>query len=233
MAQLQTPFNAEQYNPAQGAGQMPLGRHPVVITESSVKANKNNDGGFVELLVSIIDGPAQGQTGAYRLNIYHANPQTVDIANRQLSALCHVTGQMQIQDTAQLHGHPFVVEVTNQKLSSEQMQKQAQGEQVTPYTQISKVFYIDGREPGKEGQAPAQAQTQPPAQQPAPVQQQAPAQPAAAWGAQPAPAAQPAGAAPAWGAQPAQTAQPATTAPAWQQGGAGAVNGATKPAWGR
>jgi len=253
MAQLQQTFDANGVNPTQGAGQLPLGRHPVVIGESNVKANRDNTGGFAEFILSIIDGPNAGQTGAYRLNLYHANPQTVDIAQRQLSALCHVTGQLQIQDTAQLHNHPFMVEVTNQKLSPEQQARVNAGEQVTPYTQVSKVFYIDGREPGKENQAPAQAQTQQhqPQQQaapagygaapaigaPIPIAAFAPAAaPAAAWAAPgqqpaaaaPAPAPAPAAAAPAW-----QTAAPAAApAAAWAQGAGAAAPAGGKPAWG-
>lgn len=204
--QLITPFNAQQYDPSQGGGSLPVGRHPVVIASSEVKPNKNNDGGYLQLDLKIIDGPQTGVTGAYRLNLYHTSQQTVEIAHRQLSAVCHVTGVFQVTDSSQLHNIPFIVEVAPQKNDPQ-------------YTEVKKVFDMNGNEPGKAGAPAAAAQPQ--------AQAQA-AQPQAAWGSQPqvppaavqqAPAQT--AAAPAWGQPPAQEQAPAqTAAPAWQQSGA-------------
>ena len=235
MAQLLQAFNAQQYDPTQGGGNLPVGRHPSIIESSEVKANKANDGGYLQLNVKLIDGPQTGTTGAYRLNLYHSNPQTAEIAHRQLSAICHCVGVFNVQDSGQLHNIPFIIEVGLQK-GEEAAQK--------GYTEVKKVFDINGNEPGKAGQgAPAaQPQQQPqgggawggqPAQQPA-------AQPqgnAPAWGggqpAQQQPQGAPAGNAPAWGQQPAQqpaAQQPAQQAGGWQQGGAAPAGGAP---WGQ
>ncbi len=217
MAQLIQAFNAQQYDPTQGGGSLPVGRHPVIIESSEVKANKANDGGYLQLNLKLIDGPQMGTTGAYRLNLYHSNPQTAEIAHRQLSAICHVIGVFNVQDSQQLHNIPFIVEVGLQK-GEEAAQK--------GYTEVKKVFDINGNEPGKAGQgaAPAQPQAQ------GGFGQQQPQQPAQQ------PAAQPQGNAPAWGGgQPAQQ-QPqgaqAGNAPAWgqQQGGAAPAGGAP---WGQ
>jgi hypothetical protein len=233
MAQLLQAFNAQQFDPTQGGGSLPVGRHPVIIESSEVKANKANDGGYLQLNLKLIDGPQTGTTGAYRLNLYHSNPQTAEIAHRQLSAICHVIGVFNVQDSQQLHNIPFIVEVGLQK-GEEAAQK--------GYTEVKKVFDMNGNEPGKAGQgaAPAQPQQQQPqggawgqqpAQQPAAQQPAAPAwgggqpaqqpqqpqqQPAAAWGQQPQqqPAQQPA--APAWGQQPQGNAAPQGGAP-WGQ----------------
>ena len=216
MAQLLQAFNAQQFDPTQGGGSLPVGRHPVIIESSEVKANKANDGGYLQLNVKLIDGPQMGTTGAYRLNLYHSNPQTAEIAHRQLSAICHVVGVFNVQDSAQLHNIPFIIEVGLQK-GEEAAQK--------GYTEVKKVFDINGNEPGKAGQGAAQAQPQgqggfgqqQPAQQPQQPAQQPAAQPAAAWGQQPQqPAQQPA-------------AQPGA---AWgqQQGGAAPAGGAP---WGQ
>ena len=237
MAQLLQAFNAQQYDPTQGGGSLPVGRHPVIIESSEVKANKANDGGYLQLNVKLIDGPQTGTTGAYRLNLYHSNPQTAEIAHRQLSAICHCVGVFNVQDSSQLHNIPFIIEVGLQK-GEEAAQK--------GYTEVKKVFDINGNEPGKAGQgAPAaQPQQQPAAQgggawggQPA---QQPAAQPqgnAPAWGggqpAQQQPQGAPAGNAPAWGQQPAQqpaAQQPAQQAGGWQQGGAAPAGGAP---WGQ
>ena len=235
MAQLIQAFNAQQYDPTQGGGSLPVGRHPVIIESSEVKANKANDGGYLQLNLKLIDGPQMGTTGAYRLNLYHSNPQTAEIAHRQLSAICHVIGVFNVQDSQQLHNIPFIAEVGLQK-GEEAAQK--------GYTEVKKVFDINGNEPGKAGQgAPAaQPQQQPAAQggfgQQQPAQQpQQPQGNAPAWGggqpAQQQPQGAPAGNAPAWGQQPAQqpaAQQPAQQAGGWQQGGAAPAGGAP---WGQ
>lgn len=233
--QLIQAFDAQQYDPTQGVGSLPIGKHPVIVESSEVKANKANDGGYLQLNLRIIDGPQQGTTGAYRLNLYHSNQQTVEIAHRQLSAICHVIGVFQVTDSSQLHNLPFLIEVGPQKNDPQ-------------YTEVKKVFDMNGNEPGKAGAgAPAaQPQQQQPQGQPngawggAPQgqpqqpaggaawggQQQPAQQPAqqpqggAAWGGQPAQNPAPQGGQPAWGGQPAQ--QPAQQQPqggGWQQGG--------------
>lgn len=219
MAQLIQAFNAQQYDPSQSVGGLPVGKHPVVVESSEVKANAKNDGGYLQLNLKIIDGPAAGTTGAYRLNLYHSSQQTVEIAHRQLSAVCHVVGVFNVQDSAQLHNIPFMVEVGLQK-GEEAAQK--------GYTEVKRVFDVHGNEPGKagQGQAPAQPQqgfAQQPAQQPAH---------APAWGQAPAQQPAPAQGAPAWGQAPQQPQQPAQAPAAggWQQGAAPAGG---NPPWGQ
>lgn len=138
MAKLITPFNAHDFNPEQSAGQLPIGKHPVVIESSEVKANKANDGGYLQLNLKVIEGPNAGVTGPYRLNLYHSDQTTCDIANRQLSAVCHVTGVFNIDDSSALHNIPFIVEVSPQTKDPK-------------YTQVTKVFDINGNEPSKGG----------------------------------------------------------------------------------
>ena len=162
MAQLIQPFNANNFDPTQRVDGLPIGKHPVIIQSSDVKATKANDGGYLQLDLLIIDGPQKGTVGAYRINLYNASQQAVDIANRQMSAISHVTGVFMIQDTAQLHNIPFVVEVGPQKNDPQ-------------YTEVKKVYDIHGNEPGKApaggGAAQPQGggfgqQQQPPQQQP-------------------------------------------------------------------
>lgn len=154
MAQLIQPFNPNQVDPTQSTGGFPIGRHKFVIVDSEVKATKANDGGFLEFTLKIIEGPNANITGPYRLNLYNANSTTCQIAQQQLSALCHVTNQFQLGPdgtrTEVLHNIPFFGEVAPQKKNPE-------------YTEIRKVFDINGNEPGKKGQS--QPQQQQPQQQ--------------------------------------------------------------------
>lgn len=228
MAQLQAPFNAQQFDPTQGGSfkQLPVGKHPVVIVASEIKPTADNSGGMIVYQLQVIDGPAKGAEGPYRVNLYNASDKARSIAESQQAALCYVTGVFLIQDTAQLHNIPFVVEVKEQALTLQQVEKKNAGETVTPFTQVVKVYDIQGNEPkGGAAQAPAQHQQQAP-QQP-PVQQQAPAPAAGGW----APQAPQQPAAGAWGGG-GQVQHPAPAAPAaggWAQGGSVATG---KPAWG-
>lgn len=227
-------FDATQHQPATvGAGQLPVSDkngHLVVITEAEMKAAKSGNGqnGFLELTLEVIDGAAKGSTGAYRLNLFHDNPQTVDIANRQLSAVCHVTGVYRV-DVASLpafYNLPFRAVVG--------MQKKQKADD-PDYTEVKGVLHADGSQPGKGtpanqgGNAPGASAPGPgfavqggvpmPASAPASATA-APANGQPAWGGgQPAPAANqappanqaPATGQPAWGQNPA----PANNAPAW------------------
>lgn len=200
--QLLQAFDATTISPEQGAAQLPLGKHPVIISGSEVKATKANNGGLLELDLQIIDGLNKGQSGAYRLNLYNTNPQAAEIAQKQLSAVCHVTGVFKVTDSSQLHNIPFLIEVGYQK--GENPAAGGKG-----YTEVKRVFDINGNEPGKKAENPA-------------PWQQAPSAPAAA---------------PGW-APPAQAASPAASfpppsAPAsapWQQSPAAPAG--NKPPWG-
>lgn len=220
-------FNAALVKPEQGSSALPLGKYPVVITASDVKPTKGGDGFFVEVTLEIIDGEHKGQSGAMRFNLYNNNDTTRKIAEAQLSAVCHVIGQLDpFEDTNALHGRPFVVEVANQKLTQDQEREKSEGKTVTPYTEVKKVFDMAGNLPGQSGGGQPQQQ-----------QQQAPANNAWAGGnaqQQQAPAQQQQAPQQQWGGQ-----QQQQQAPQQQQQGNNTQWGtnnnqqAAKPAWGK
>lgn len=206
MAILPKPFNAYEVDPASVSAQLPVSDakgHLCIINASEFKPSKNNpNNGYLELTLECVDGQAKGQTGAWRLNLFHENPQTTDIANRQLSALCHVTGQMQINDSSQLHNIPFRAIVGLQK-------KQKADD--PDYTEVKGVLDVNGEKPGHK---PAPQQQAPNfAQQPAQPQgnfQQQPQSAAPAWAPQAQPPQQQV---PGWAPQ--QQASPAPSAAPW------------------
>lgn len=105
MAQLN--FNAQDVAPAETFEPVPTNWYPVCITESAMKATKNNTGAYLELKLQIQDGDYAKRVAFARLNLQNANPVAVEIAQRQLSAICHATGVMQVADSTMLHGIPF------------------------------------------------------------------------------------------------------------------------------
>lgn len=149
MKQLPQPFNPMQYDPTQSGSQLPVGRHKVEIFDGEVDANKSGNGGLLRLNLKITEGQFAGVTGSDNLNLYHTgSAQAVEIAHKRLAAYCHVTQQFQLgpngTDFTVLFNKPFWIEVVPQKEKPE-------------YTEIKKLFDLNGNEPGK---APAQGQQQ-------------------------------------------------------------------------
>lgn len=206
--QFQQVFDANTVEPASFSPPPPLADYHVRIIESEAKPTKDNTGGYLSLTLEILDpGPYQGRKIPYNLNLFHANPQTIEIAYRQLSAVCHVTKTFQIQDSRQLHGIPFIANIGPQANNPQ-------------YANVFGVKDINGALPGKAGQAAPAAF--PVAAAPAPT-----AAPPA-WG-PPAPMAPPAAAPVAprvWGQPEASQPPPAAPAPAW-----GPPAAAAPPAW--
>ena len=213
-------FDARSVNPDQRPEPLPLDWYPVIITDSEVKETKDQTGMYLSLTLRIIPPhPKANREQQYNLNLKNNNQQTVDIAYRQLSAICHVVGVLQLQDTRQLHNIPFQAKIGPQTNDPS-------------YGEVKAVRDFQGNDPGKQG-APA------PYAQPAPVAQPAqsvwgntaPQQPPPAYGAPPANPTQ--APPPAWGAPalgPAAPIQPAAFAPASSPAPPAAFPGAPPPA---
>lgn len=168
-------FNASQVQPNVRPEPIPTGQYPVVIVRTEEKPTKAGTGSYIEIEMQVQAGEFAGRKVYDRLNIRNPNQQAVDIAYSTLSAICHVTGRIHIQDTAQLHGVPFIAVV----------KKIPRNDQPTEMTnEIAGYKDINGNDPGFAGtvaQPQAQPQwaqqiQQPPAPAPAPA---APVQPAA------------------------------------------------------
>jgi hypothetical protein len=159
MSQLMHAFNPMDHDPKQGGAGWPLGKHPVIITGSEIKATSDNQNGRLVFKLQVIDGPNKGHTGEYGLNLYHQSADASRIAHNQLSALCHVLQTFQLgqngQDLTVLYNKPFVVEVDYQKGHAPGSSDTAKG-----YTEIRKVYDMAGNEPGKNGSAQQSSQPQ-------------------------------------------------------------------------
>lgn len=176
MAMLPQVFDPRSVEPSKGApsGNLPVSSkdgHVVVIARSEIKQTQDKNGTFVEFTLRIVDGPEAGAEGPYRLNIGNDNPQTVQIAWRQMSGLCHVLqnadgsiGHLQaVQDMDVLNNKKFRVIVDFQK-SKEAHEK--------GYTEVKEVRDVYGNLAG-ESKSPVQ---QAPQQWPAQPMQSPPAQ---------------------------------------------------------
>ncbi|QWY83392.1 protein of unknown function DUF669 [Rhizobium phage RHph_X3_2] len=135
-------FNANQVQPNVALEAIPSGNYPVMITASTKKPTQKGDGAYIELEQTIQAGEYKGRKVYDRLNIENPNQTAVQIAYGTLSALCYVTGRMQITQTEQLHGVPFIAVVV----------KKPRNDQPDVMTNEIKGYRdINGNEPGKQG----------------------------------------------------------------------------------
>lgn len=155
-------FNAQQFKPNFGGGaeQLPPGKHyKVVVVDSGTDKTGDGNGGFLFTKLAVVEGPFHGKTQMLRFNLHNTNPKTVEIANEQLSALCHAIGVFQMVDTAQLHDKPFLIDVDWQKGNAP---GEAKGGETGGYTEVKAIYDLGGNKPGKGGGVAANAQPQQP-----------------------------------------------------------------------
>ena len=89
---------------------LPAGWYPVMITESEVKSTKANDGSTrLDLVFTVFDGPHKGRKIFNILNIGNQNPVAREIAQKQLSSICHAVNVLNVSDSAMLHEKPLSI----------------------------------------------------------------------------------------------------------------------------
>jgi hypothetical protein len=152
-------FDGTQVQPSEDFSPVPPGDYPVQITGQQTKETKKGDGQFLELEMTILGGQYQGRKVWERLNLVNKNPNAVEIAQRNLSAICHAIGKPRIRHESELVGGQLVVKVIVKDNNNE----------------------CKGFKAGGGGAAPAApVRNTPPPQTPPPAQYTPPAQPAAA-----------------------------------------------------
>ena len=87
---------------------IPAGEYLCIITESTEKHTKDGSGQYLELKLQVQAGQFAGRTLFDRLNLQNSNSKAVEIAQRQLSQICHATGVLQVADSEQLHYKPMI-----------------------------------------------------------------------------------------------------------------------------
>lgn len=242
-------FDASKVAPQEAFEVIPAGWYNAMIDESDIKPTKDGVGRYLELRFSVLDGQYAGRKLFQRLNIVNANPTAQEIAYKQLSAIAHAVGILQVPDSTVLHNRPLKIklkirpaageyEASNEINGWENVNKQVGG--AAPAPQAAPAFVAPPAQQAPQFAPPAQAQQgfaqpqqsfAPPAQfAQQPAQQAQPAQP---WAQQPqgaAPAAQPWEQAPTQQA-PVQQVQPAAqpTAQPWNNPAAAGAQAATPP----
>lgn len=105
-------FNAATIEPTTSFEAIPAGWYNCIIMGSEMKPTKDGQNQYLRLTLKVLDGQYANRQLFDNLNLTHSNPVAVEIAQRKLSAYCHATGVIQVQDSSQLHGIPFKARVS-------------------------------------------------------------------------------------------------------------------------
>ena len=107
----QNGFDATHVDPTVDFENVPAGRYNAEITDSDMRDNNKGTGEYLWLEFTILDGPYAGRKLWTQLNLVNPSTQAVEIAQRELSAICHATGKLRVQDSIELHNIPLEVNV--------------------------------------------------------------------------------------------------------------------------
>ncbi len=105
-------FDASQVAPKSSFAPIPAGVYLAHITESDVVPLKSGNGMALKMTFEILDGQFKGRKIWENLNIQHTNPDTQKYAQSDLSAICHATGNIKLNETSALHFKPVKIKVT-------------------------------------------------------------------------------------------------------------------------
>ena len=121
-----------------------------------MKPTKNGSGTLLQLEFTVIEGEFKNRKIWDRLCIKHTNPQTVKIALANLSAICHATGVLKPQDSAELYHIPFFVTVKCKSDESGEIRNE-----VKSYAKYESPIKLQTTQPETYPQAPSDDTTPP------------------------------------------------------------------------
>lgn len=104
-------FDASQVPEQQDFSVLPEGQYVVIATASEMKPTKAGTGEYLQFTFEVLDGPAKGRKLWARLNLKNPNQTAVDIAQRELGAICRAVGVMKPRDSSEIHNKPMLVTV--------------------------------------------------------------------------------------------------------------------------
>lgn len=146
-------FDATNIPPQQIGGKHPEGNFPFQITNAfGQETPKNEQVKTGATLVVEFTSPAGSIMNYY--NLFNPNKQTVEIAQKELSALCHATGVFKLS-MADAQGNPLPMNMWAQELKGARGTMKVRKQANTDYMEIERIFDAQGNEPGKGGAAAA------------------------------------------------------------------------------
>ena len=107
-------FDSTNIAPDTSREPIPAGTYLSHITESDLVSAKSGNGQNLKLTFEVLDGQFKGRKIFETLCVQHTNADTQRIAQAKLSAICHATGLLRVQDSSELHYKPIKLNVTVQ-----------------------------------------------------------------------------------------------------------------------
>lgn len=106
-------FDATQVEPLAGLGVIPADKYTCAVVSTAKRENKDNDGWHMATMLEVTEGPFKGRKLFHNINLGNESADSRDIAQGQLSAICHATGVMggEELDTDEFTGIPMRVDV--------------------------------------------------------------------------------------------------------------------------
>ena len=104
-------FDANTVEPSDDLEPIPAGKYVAVITDSEMKPTKAGTGNYLQLTFQIVEGEYANRLLWVRLNLDNPNATAVEIARRELSAICRSVGVLVPTDSSDLHNLPCCVHV--------------------------------------------------------------------------------------------------------------------------
>lgn len=115
MANLGMQFDSSAVAPRTAYDTIPAGKYTAQVIDSDVVPTKNGTGTRLKLTCEVLDGEYKGRKVFGNLNIVNDSPKAQEIGQAQLSALCHATGVVRLQDSVELHNRPMTIHVKVRK----------------------------------------------------------------------------------------------------------------------
>ena len=106
-----TGFDATGIEPTTDFDPLPAGKYVAEATASDMRPNSKGTGEYLWLEFTVLDGPCASRKVWAQLNLVNPSQQAVEIAQRELSALCRAVGKLRVQDSIELHNIPLEINV--------------------------------------------------------------------------------------------------------------------------
>ena len=104
-------FDASTIEPSNSYDPIPTGWYQAIISSSEMKATRDGYGEYLSLTLQVIEGQYANRLVFARLNLKNANDKAVDIARKDLAAICRAVGVMSPQSSEELHDKPLMIKV--------------------------------------------------------------------------------------------------------------------------
>ena len=104
-------FDATGVEPTSEFDPLPAGKYVAEVTASEMRPNSKGTGEYLWLEFTVLDGPYATRKIWTQLNLINPSQQAVEIAQRELSALCRAVGKLRVLDSIELHGIPLDINV--------------------------------------------------------------------------------------------------------------------------